>query len=166
MARASTVKYGARSRVSVLMVSLSTSCALTGLARSADGGVFGGLGAMAKTPESARSRVSGGEHGALGLSGGSAVCGLGAGERLTRRAMTMAYGRSPSSTAPLPPTGMATELAVGGWRLAVGAFGGGASTAFFADLPNGDAATGFTTAFGASTNGGAFGCGTRVAAAA
>src|SRR5438105_2165287 len=78
----------------------------------------------------------------------------------------MVYGKSPSTTAPVPPTGMSTELAVGGWLLAVGALGGGASRAFFADLPNGDAATGFTTAFGVSTTGGAFGCGTGVAAAA
>src|SRR5438067_7690652 len=68
----------------------------------------------------------------------------------------MVYGKSPSTTAPVPPTGMSTELAVGCWLLAVGTFGGGASVAFLVDFPNGDAATGLATGF---VTGGAVGTG-------
>ena len=52
-------------------------CALTRLASSVSIGTFGGYGVSAKTPEAARSRVSGAKNGALYASSGIAVSGRG-----------------------------------------------------------------------------------------
>src|SRR6266496_3627989 len=78
----------------------------------------------------------------------------------------MVYGKSPSTTAPVPPTGMSGTAAVAGCTLPVAGLGGGASVAFLVDFPKGDAATGFATGLATGTGcGGATGFGAAFAGA-
>src|SRR5947207_6986044 len=65
----------------------------------------------------------------------------------------MLYGKSPSTTAPVPPTGMST-VGVAGFR---GCGVSGCSAPFLVDFPNGESGTvfagGLATGFGTSTTG-------------